>query len=449
METDIKTSAVAPLDALAGDAKEVRASSPILGLMARFGGGAIAFGAARATVLFLPLLLARSWDLRSYGLFEYSMAWGTLLAVPFGMGIAGAIPYFLLKKKDPRYVGAFQLHSLLAGASLLLLGILNLVFSFSFLLYLTLFLAGVLVIQNILATLYMAGDAPGRASVIDNGVYVVLFLLVLPLVLLGHTPNFKMLVITLNLYALFLVLVFLRGFWTIRHWRNGLSHYGQAIRFGLPLVVTSGCIIFLASSTRLLAGKFLSVEEVGVYSFFFRIAAPVVLVHNLLATIYFRKIYQSEERDFDTYLSVILVAIFTFGLFLYLSVPTLFRGYFLLLQDLKGERLQVYWVLVVQMVCWVAMALCEFILYRENQARRFSFLLLGTVGAMLVGSFLLRFAGRLTLLTLSQLQMGALFLTVFGQVSLLRRHGVRLVKAPVVVAAVLGIYIIGFLFLAT
>jgi O-antigen/teichoic acid export membrane protein len=292
-------------------------------------------------------------------------------------------------------------------------------------------------------------EAPERASVAESGIYVVLFLVAVPLAVLGRTLNIKLLLITLNLYALFLVIVSLMGFWPVRYWRGQLVRYGQAVRFGSPIVLTSACIVFLASSSRLLAGKFFSIEEVGIYSFFFRVTSPVVLIHNLLTTVYFRKLYQSGERSLDTYFSLILMTAFAAGLFLFVAVPPVCHGYFPLLRHLKGENLGVYWLLVAQMVFWVAMGLAEFIIYRQDQATKFSLILMGTIGSLLAGSFLLKFVGRLTLLTLSQVQLGGLFLTVLAQVLLLRRSGIRLIKTPILVVAVMGIYLFGTHFLAS
>jgi len=447
METGTKSAAATPVEAFTRKSEGFGTVPAGAKLLTRFGSGAMAFAAAKATVFFLPLMLARSWNLRDYGLFEYSLAWGTLLAVPLGVGLGGAIPYFLLQRAKPRYLAAFQLHALLTGAVLVLLTISYEVFGFPIPAYLVLFIAGVSVIQGIISTLYKVWDSPERASVVESGIYAALFLVAAPLAVVGRSLNFRLLFVTLNLYAFLLLIVSLKGFWPVRHWRHRFARYGHAIRFGFPVVLTSACIVFLAASTRLLAGKFLSVEQVGVYSFYYRLTVPVILVHNLLTTIYFRKLYQSEERSLDTYFSSILLAVFTLGVFLFLTVPAIGRGYFTLLRNLNGEHLAVYWVLVVQMVFWTAVAQSEAILYRQDQATRFSLVLLGTIGILLGGSFLLKFAGRLTLLRLSQVQMVCLFLTVLGQICLLRRSGVRLVKTPVLVTAVLGIYLLGLRFL--
>jgi O-antigen/teichoic acid export membrane protein len=422
-------------------------SPTVAKLVSRFGRGALAFVAAKGTVFLLPLMFARSWNLRDYGRFEYSLAWGTLLAVPLGVGVGGAIPYFLLQREKPKYLGAFQLHALLAAAALVLLTIGYLVFGFPITSYLMAFIAGVIVIQSITSTLYKVWEAPERASVVESGIYVVLFLAAAPLAVLGRTLNFRLLLIILNLYAMFLVMVSMKGFWPVRHWRGQFVRYGHAIRFGSPVVLTSACIVFLATSTRLLAGKFFSIEEVGIYSFFFRITSPVVLIHSLLTTVYFRKLYQSGERSLDTYFSLILLTAFAAGLFLFVAMPPVCHGFFPLLRHLNGENLGVYWLLVAQMVFWVAMALAEFIIYRQDQATKFSIILMGTIGALLAGSFLLKFAGGLTLLTLSQVQLGSLFLAVLAQIFLLRRSGVRLVKTPILVVAVMGIYLCGMHFL--
>lgn len=421
----------------------------VTSLVARFGSGALAFGVAKGTVFLFPLMLARSWNLRDYGLFEYSLAWGNLLAVPLGVGFGAAIPYFLLQRAKPKYLGAFQFHALLAGAGLALLTIGYMVFGFSITSYMIALIAGVVVIQGIRSTMYKVWGVPERASVIESGIYFVLFVEAVLLAVLGRTLNFKLLLITLNLYALFLVIVSLRRFWPVRYWRGQLARYGQAVRFGSPVVLTSACIVFLSSSTRLLAGKFFSIEEVGIYSFFFRITSPVVLIHTLLTTVYFRKLYQSGERSLDTYFSLILLTAFGGGLFLFVALPPVCHGYFPLLRHVEGENLGVYWLLVAQMVFWVAIALAEFIIYRQGQATKFSLILMGTIGVLLVGSFLLKFAGRLTLLTLSQVQLGGLFLAALAQVLLLRNSGVRLVKTPILVVGVMGIYLLGMHFLGS
>jgi O-antigen/teichoic acid export membrane protein len=410
-------------------------------LLAQFGSGALGFVAAKATVFLLPLILSRSWSLHDYGLFEYALAWGTLVAVPLGVGMSGAIPYFLLKKGMSDYLSAFRLHSLLMGAFLFFMTLAYLSIGFNLTVYVTGFISGVLVIQSIRSTLCKVNEAPARASVLESGIYVFLFILVVLLWLMKIRFSFPLFVVGLNVYGLLLVLSSLRGF----RWAEGrdLKLYRQTVEFGIPLILTSASIIFLVSSTRLLAGKLFSMEAVGIYSFFFRLTSPVILVHSLLTTIYFRRLYEAEQRALDRYFCLILTGILCLSLVLLAIIPKLLVPYFPLLERLR-QHFGIYLVLSIQMVFWTAIALAEVIIYRQEQARKFAVVLVGTIGALLLLIMLFKINGILNLLTISQLQMSSMYLAFLGQMYLLRESGVRLFKTSLFATCVFGLYWLTF-----
>ncbi len=407
-----------------------------------FGRSSVGFVAAKAAVLLLPLMLSKIWSLRDYGMFEYAVAWGGLLAVPLGVGTTGAVPYFLLQRRKPKYQGAFGLHSLLIGLSLLLTTAAYVMLGFNPTTYAVLLVTGILVVQGIRAMVYKVENAPVRASLMESGIYVVLLLFAASLASIGTRLNLRFFLIALNLYALLLVATSVqRSFWD-GAWRNHIRRYRRAITFGVPIVFTSAAIIFLVSSSRLLAGKLFSLEAVGTYSFFLRISSPVVLVHNLLTTIYFRKLYQSGAKALDLYFSLILFGVFVLGILLFLVVPPLLGPHFPLLHDLHGSSLSIYFLLSIQMVFWIGIALAEAIIYRQNRANEFTRVLAGMIVMLLAATGVLKLSGLLTLLRLAQLQMGAMFLAFLAQIFILRRSGVPLIRTPAIAAVIIAVYLV-------
>ena len=410
-------------------------------------GGAIGFLAAKAAVFVAPLMLSRSWGLADYGRFEFTLALATLLAVPFGVGLTGAIPYFLLKRADSSYLQAFQLHTVFAALALIAITPFYLTGRIAQPTFLAVVLTGIIVIQNIRSTLYKVWDSPVLASVVESGVYVVLLAIVLGVTAVRAKLTQSTMLLVFALYAAVLVALSNRGFnWKIS-WRERLQRYTESVKFGFPIIATSGLMIFLVTSGRLLSGKLLSMEAVGTYSFFYRLASSVIVLHSLLTTLFFRKLYQSDDASLDRYFSMVLGVVWLAG-FVGVAVARPVLGFFLpLLRHAGRPEMAVYLVLAAHMVFWTGTALTEGILYRQRKATHLSLLLSIVVILLVAGSLALKAFGALDLLNLCRVHMGAMFLAFLAQIWLLRTSGVRLIRLPILGAIFQAVYWIAvFLF---
>jgi len=406
----------------------------------RFSGSSLAFVFSKATVFLGPLMLSAALGVREYGMFEYALAWATPLAVFLEFGCVGALPYFVLKRKWPVYMQVFYLHVMLTAVLVVVGNVVCASLHLGYATYLSVLATCAIAMQVIYAVAFKVWGKPARASISESGLYVVLASVTGVYATFHWKLNLNVLLIAFNCYAAALVVPsFLAFHWSCR-WPHTLRRYGKAIRFGFPLIFTTMFMGFLTSSGRLLVGKFLTMQDVGVYSFFFRISAGVVVLHQLLLTILFSKLYQSEGKHLDKYFSTMSSAIFVLTMALFLSTPHFLGYFFPLMRDLKPGYLPVYYALATQMVFWVCTANAEFIIYRQNLAARFWMMLVGMIALLLTGTVLLKVTGTLTLLRLCQLHMVCIYANCLAQMYLLRCHGVRLSRMAVVTTAVMVFY---------
>src|SRR5262245_10068787 len=99
-----------------GDTRNGRRGLQIQDLR-RLGVSSIAFAVAKSAMFFVPLVLSVMLDPKSYGEFEFAFAWASTIALSAGLGMSGAVPYFLLKRNRPAYYDTFRLYMTCTGAA--------------------------------------------------------------------------------------------------------------------------------------------------------------------------------------------------------------------------------------------------------------------------------------------------------------------------------------------
>jgi len=400
----------------------------------------LVFLASKATAFLAPMLLARSMPVTDYGTIELALAWGTPCAILAGLGLHGAVPYFLLKLNRPESKRVYFLH---AGAVCLILGVAALLFRLtplSVVVALALLITAIFCAQNIYAALLKTESHPAAASFAEVSVYCVLFVLV-GILVLSHLPIsmseiFGLLVSVVALF--FGISAFLYQGATARD--GFISAYRDSIMYGLPIIVSAVLGTLLMSGGRILIGALLGVADVAIFSLLFRMAAAAVMMHQLTATMVFPKLYQLAPAR----LNYILVGIQSLVLAAAIGVATVGfpvgRWLFPLLRSDSAPIHQILVAVCIQMFYWCVAAQCEFIFYRENLGSLYA-RWLGVVFTLLVaGSYGLKFAGLATLLSLANCQLVVTFVATIGALILLWRKSVRLPLPLLLSSAVFVIY---------
>jgi O-antigen/teichoic acid export membrane protein len=412
-----------------------------------YGRSATGFVLVKVTVFLAPLMLSAAIGVREYGMFEYAMAWALPLALLASLGFGGAIPYFLLKRSRPLYTQVFHAHVLVTGALVAVGTLAYCYIPLSTRTYLTIILLAVAVIQMIHTNQYKATGAAARASLVESGMYVLMFSIMVVAAATKTRISISGLLAAFDFYLVILIGMSACKFRWQTPWKHNVRRYQNVVRFGFPLVFVGVFATLLTSSGRLLAGSFLSMEAVGIYSVLYRVAAGGMVFHQLVVTICFRQLYQSEDHSLDRYFTWIIGLIFVLSIALYLSAPILLGPYLPLMRELRGSQLGVYLALTVQMPLWSGTGLNEAILARENLASKHTLILMGSLVLLIATVITFRLNHSLTLLRLCQAQLGAIYLVLMAQVLLLRRRGIRMVRAPLLGTALVFFYVVTHAFM--
>ena len=399
----------------------------------------VGFFAAKTTVFVAPLFLSKLWDIESYGLFEYCLAWANLLAIPLGAGMPGAIPYFRLREgragREP-----FQLHAMLTTLLVVAVALLCFLQLISAEIYLVVLLAGITALQAIWSTELKVEEAPSRASFLESGIFIFILVLCGTSLLAGIRLSLTSLTWLLGVYVLWLGGALTVGFAWGRPVAQHLDDYKAVLRFGAPVIITSGLMVFLTGGGRVLVGQFLSMEAVGTYSLFFRVSSGAIIIQTLLSTILFRRIYDARGPELDRIFAIIMGSVFAVSGGLFIAGPIVLGRIFPELL-LGPPHSVLFLTLSVQMLLWTGMGLAEGVLYRQNQARAFGWLLLRYCLLFTLGAVFMKLAGGLNLVSLAQLHMGCMLLALLAQFKLLRSQGLNLVLARAIPLLAALIYI--------
>src|SRR6056297_1019778 len=137
----------------------------------------LTFTICKGLVFITPLLYAEVLGSEDFGILEYALAgMGFVLNALFNLGVPGAYPYFILKRKETALRNGFSLHPVWLATIFIFQTIL---FSLDIIdqkVYLTLNIAFIISNQLFYSTKLKSHESPIFAVLIDSGVYLVLFL---------------------------------------------------------------------------------------------------------------------------------------------------------------------------------------------------------------------------------------------------------------------------------
>ncbi|MEO1623881.1 MAG: hypothetical protein AAFV25_01895 [Bacteroidota bacterium] len=362
-------------------------------------------------------------DVGQYGLFEYALSVGLLIAIPLNVGLQVAYPYFNIKLRERGYRSLFYLHPVLYCSLIGLILIANhwWLGSLAPKHQLALLIGGIIGIQMMLSFILKSHEIISRAVLLDGGIFLVVNTYNLYIYLSGEVYRFDHLQYLLELYLMALVSISTYHFWINRQdfsWES----YRDSLLFGRHLVLSSMIIIGLTNGARILIEYFLGLEQVAFYSFYLRFAVAIILLQQVCNIVLFKKMYRSNAEKLDSYFSLFLVGALLLSLSLWWVVPHLLYDWFPFFQEMNEMHQQLYYILSLHTIFWVSMAFNENIIYREGLSsfmnRAFGVLFLMMLGVV----WGMHQMGWLDLISFAFVNLCFLFLAADIQFALLRKH---------------------------
>ncbi|MEZ5041037.1 MAG: oligosaccharide flippase family protein [Saprospiraceae bacterium] len=384
---------------------------------------------AFTAALFLSNFVDNTAD---YGLFEYALSIGLIAAIPLNFGLQGAYPFFNLRLQKEGFKSVFYFHSLLVSSLLCLLFVIN-QWLFPFMpekIAFALLIGGIIAMQVMLSAILKSHEVLSSAMLLDGGLFLVLNLYNLWLYVSGTSLDFALLAIAFSSYMLLLWGMHLLRFLNTRS-DFSWSRYKEVLGFGKNLLLSSFLIICLTGSARIFIEYFLGMEQVGIYAFYFRFAAAVVMIHQVVNIVFFKKMYESSPAMLDKCFVVFLLFILLVGSILLFAVPLIFNGQLNLLDQTWRAYRELYVLLSFQMVFWICLALNENILYREQLSVKMNRWFLALLGLMTASIWLMARMDQLNVFNLTLINAICLALACEIQFMLLRKKQLPFTKTRI------------------
>lgn len=345
----------------------------------------VAFGVSKATVFFAPLVLSNSLSESDYGTLEYAINIAFLGAAILNFGVPNAYPYFKLKRKFKNIFSGFNVHF----AYLLVTCLVSLI-------SVVLFVNKIEYVLSILFTFTLANQVNYsireksneniiKAVIIDSLFYIVLIAAYLYIIISGNN-SISSIVVFSSIYAVSYMLI------TIFKQKNtvktDLKKHRKLVKYGVNVMVSGLLILLIANSGRLLIEYLFNDKElVAIFSFYFRMASFVLIAHQILNIVFFKKIYTFNVHKLDKYFTAFLALISLGILVTYFAVPYFGSSFFKLFESFNTYK-PVYLILCFQMFFWIMLANNENIIYREGIASKmntgFIIILLVFLGVVVV-----------------------------------------------------------------
>ncbi|MDB4727956.1 hypothetical protein OAF63_04120 [Saprospiraceae bacterium] len=382
-----------------------------------------------------------------FGLFEYALSVGLIMAVIFNFGLQGAYPYFNLKLKKEGYQSIFHAHSVLLGGLLIGLFLIHqYINSFLPTKYIfAILIGGIIALQVMASVILKSNEILKKAVLFDGGFFLILNVYNFHLWTTGKVFKLEFLQLIFAGYLLLLTSYHGFSFWKSRK-DFSLKRYLEAIRFGRHLVLSAFLIICLTGSGRIFIEWFLNFEEVGYYGFYFRFASVTILIHQIINIVFFKKMYQSKAQILDKYFALFLKILVIGGLFIWQIIPWVFMDLLTLLQDSYSTYHRLFFILTFQMIFWIALALNENIIYREGLAGKMNKGFLIITSLMIISLWLLHSLNILTVFWITIINMLAIFTATEFQFSLLKQKNINLLDMRITGRYIMILFWLGYFF---
>jgi O-antigen/teichoic acid export membrane protein len=150
----------------------------------------------------------------------------------------------------------------------------------------------------------------------------------------------------------------------LRLWRI----YRGAVKYGVGIAIASIANVGLVSLGRVLIGIIGTFEEVGVYSLVYRLSAPLVAIHQFLATFRFTKLYGESVKSFELHFARLSLLLFVGAIITAFFGPRISHHLVGLSESMPEGSTGVFILMTLVMILWSQLSLMELFVARERRS---------------------------------------------------------------------------------
>ncbi|MBQ4820088.1 hypothetical protein [Aquimarina sp. MMG016] len=345
---------------------------------------------SKASVFLIPLLMAEILTKENFGILEYALAGlGMVLKSTLNLGVPGAYPFFKLRKKNLKILNGFTIHYLWLLVFFIGNQLAYYFFNLSVEYYMALNVSYIIANQVFISTQLKTVGAISKAVLFDSGIYLTLLVFIVLNASGFVDSTLGNINFCIQFYAIIYAINALTKLTKVK--RSMFLKYIEIIKFSYHLLFASILIFFITVSGRLLIEYFFNdFEIVGIYAFYFRLAALVVMIYQVISIAFFKDIYTLDPKILDKYFSYFFVGLYvisTVAFILSKSIVPYFSDFYVSTIDNYDG---VYFILSSQVVFWISSALMSNITDREELAKRITPLFLVLILLFLLVLYLIQ-----------------------------------------------------------
>lgn len=406
----------------------------------------IVFTLSKSTVYLAPLIVAEILSKEDFGILEYALAGlGMVINTLINLGVPSAYPYFKLKNNNIAVDNVFNFHYIWLLGFFIISQVCYYTFNFDLSYFIALNVAFVISNQLYISTQLKTKEKISIAVLFDSGVYVVILLFVVLSYLKIVTPSIQVISNLVQCYAILYVFYAIYQFLKI-DFKEFFNNYHSVLAYSFPVLIGSLLIYFLTVSGRILIEFFLNdYELVGIYAFYFRLSAVIVMVHQVINIVFFKKMYQLNPKVLDHYFSICFGGLYIISISAFLIVPNILPYFSEFYETTKNAYKGVYFLLCSQMVFWIATALFSNIIDREKLANKNNKLFVILLITFLFILWMLKSSLSIELFTL--IHMIVVFLASLIQIYSLTKKQIFFKKSFLTLTGINLLSLITFLFI--
>jgi hypothetical protein len=327
----------------------------------------VVFVGVKAGALLGVLWLARVADPAVYAAVELGIGVGLIVAGVASLGVPGAVTRLALVGGEERVSDylSFTSASIALPASVIALGA-GLAFGWNASITLVVACCALTAVQTIGTTYARIRARPLLNSMLDPLATLVILAVALGLWVIGSL-NQTALSVALTVIAWLLASASVIAFVRVKR-----DKFGEAIRrvlvLGLPILALSGVAMIVGAGLRPLLAIRFDLEALALYALCFRLCAPALLVHQVLNTGVFARLYRASDRSFDLVLLGSMIVNCTVVLVLWLLIPSMIASLF---PQYAGNLMMtrgLFAAVGAQVVLWLAVSLLEMKMGRHELA---------------------------------------------------------------------------------
>lgn len=394
----------------------------------------VAFVGFKALALIGFLWLARVAGGQVFGGIELALSVGLMGATAGLLGLPGGVTRLALVMDEGRIVDLLSFAAACVAVPASLLAAVSLWVGLPAVWALILSCCALASFQLVANSYARIRGLPLLNSLVDPFTVLVILALAAPLWLVGELTLPAMAVFTTASAAVTSAALLLIHYRKRRP--DFRSSYIRAVVISLPMLAMSGVMLVASIGLRpALALKF-SLEDLALYALCFRLTAPCMLIHQVITTGFFARVYRSSERNFDR-LMVGMISIYcAVVLALWAVMPWVIRVGFPSYVESAATIMPLFPLVGLSVIFWIVSAMLEMMAGRHGAAGRVA--LWGyPVFALSLGAFLI--FPDLTLVGATALFDGALAMFIVVQLVALHQRGARFPLAPWALLAPAGL----------